>query len=145
METPCYVYDVDLLRSTITEVQNQIEGQDYHVHYAIKANYNNKLLKVIADSGLGADCVSGQEIKWALEAGFESRDIVFAGVCKTDEEILYAINNNIKIIHCEGFQEAIAVNDIARSVGVKVDVALRLNPNVKAGTHEKNTTGYFII
>jgi diaminopimelate decarboxylase len=135
------VYDVDLLKSSIAEVQSQINGHNYHVNYAIKANYNEKLLKVIADAGLGADCVSGQEIKWALEAGFESQNVVFAGVGKTDEEILYAITNNIKIIHCEGFQEALAVNDIAKSIGLSVDVALRLNPNVNASTHEKITTG----
>lgn len=141
MTTPYYIYDLDLLDLTLNEVNNEIKKSNFHVHYAVKANYNKELLKTIKKAGLGADCVSGREIEWALDAGFSSDKIVFAGVGKTDEEIIYAIKNGIKIIHCEGLQEAVTVNELAETLEVKIDVALRLNPNVSASTHSKITTG----
>lgn len=141
MNTPCYVYDLDLLTTTLDVVNHEISQSNFHVHYAVKANYNPELLQLIQSKGLGADCVSGQEIEWAINAGFNPSKIVFAGVGKTDEEIEYAIEQGIRVIHCEGLQEAMAVNEIAQSKGEIVDVALRLNPNVNAKTHEKITTG----
>ena len=141
MRTPYYIYDLELLQSTLVEVNTEIKNSNFHVHYAVKANYNKELLKKIKQAGLGADCVSGQEIEWALEAGFSPKDIVFAGVGKTDEEIVLAIKSDIKIIHCEGLQEAKAVNEIAVMLGESIDIALRLNPNVNAATHAKITTG----
>lgn len=141
MRTPYYIYNLELLTQTLLEVNNEIKDSNFHVHYAVKANYNEELLKTIKKAGLGADCVSGQEIEWALIAGFDPKQIVFAGVGKTDDEILFAIKSGIKIIHCEGLQEAKAVNEIALFLGEKVDIALRLNPNVNASTHAKITTG----
>lgn len=141
MTTPYYIYDLELLGLTLNEVNNETQKLNFHVHYAVKANYNKELLKSIKKAGLGADCVSGREIEWALEAGFSPNKIVFAGVGKTDDEIIYAIKNGIRIIHCEGLQEAITVNEIAIILGETIDVALRLNPNVSASTHSKITTG----
>ena len=141
MTTPCYTYDMVLLENTLKAISAQTTDTNFQIHYAVKANYNKKILEFIADYGFGADCVSGQEIMWALEAGFASEDIVFAGVGKTDEEIGYALESGVKIIHCEGVQEAITVNEIAGTLGIKANIALRLNPDIEAGTHKHITTG----
>ena len=141
MRTPCFSYDLSLLDDTLNALEQQTSTTNFHVHYAIKANYNKAILKKIAAFGLGADCVSGQEIEWAILAGFPTNKIVFAGVGKTDEEIHYAIDNDVNIIHCEGLEEIKAVNDIASKLNKKIDVALRLNPDIDASTHSKITTG----
>ncbi len=141
MNTPCFRYDTELLAETLHHVLAAAESRNYFVHYAIKANSNPEILKEIKEAGLGADCVSGNEIKWAIEAGFDAENIVFAGVGKTDFEIEYAVKNQIGIIHCEGFQEILAINEIAKQNNRSVKVALRLNPNINANTHQKITTG----
>ncbi|MFD1550998.1 diaminopimelate decarboxylase [Putridiphycobacter roseus] len=141
MNTPCFSYDMAILNETLHQLNDASSKRNYKVHYAVKANYNPQILDAIMLNGLGADCVSGREIAWALEAGFNSDKVVFAGVGKSDEEIAYAISNDIAMIHCEGLQEAITVNEIAKSQGKIVNIALRLNPNVNANTHAKITTG----
>ena len=141
MITPYFTYDLSLLTDTLTAIQTASEKRNYKVHYAVKANFNPQILGAVQRKGLGADCVSGGEIQWALEAGFAPKDIVFAGVGKTDEEIQYAIEQGIGMIHCEGLQEIISINEIAASQFKTIDVALRLNPNVNANTHAKITTG----
>jgi diaminopimelate decarboxylase len=113
----------------------------YKVHYAIKANNNKKVLSLIASRGFGADCVSSQEIMWALDAGFKAEDIVFAGVGKTDAEIEFAVRREIGMLNCESLEEIIVVNEIAEQLNKNVRIALRLNPNVNALTHEKISTG----
>src|SRR4249920_3560471 len=92
--TPFYYYDVDLLKSTLDAVK-KAAPPEYHVHYALKANSNPRILKIIKDAGFGADCVSGNEVKRAVEIGFHPKDIVFAGVGKSDAEINYALENEI--------------------------------------------------
>ena len=141
MKTPFFSYDTTLLSNTIKALKTASNRRNYHVHYAIKANHNPKILNVIKDEGLGADCVSGGEIKWALNAGFSSDNIVFAGVGKSDEDIEFAIKNDIGMIHCEGYQEIMVVNQIAKRHNKISPVALRLNPNINAKTHQKITTG----
>ena len=86
METPTYRYNLDLLRQTIDVAIEESSRYGYNLHYAIKANSNPKILETIAQRNLGADCVSGNEIKAALEAGFLANTIVFAGVGKTNNE-----------------------------------------------------------
>ena len=139
--TPYYFYDYDLLNATLNLVQEETNGSNFHVYYAIKANNNKKIVKTIAEKKFGADCVSGAEIQMALEAGIPNSKIVFAGVGKTDEEIRFAISMNISAFNCESFEEIQVINEIAEEFGQKVNVALRLNPNVNAYTHEKITTG----
>jgi len=141
MKTPFFTYNLGLLNETLSALKTASGERGYQVHYAVKANFNPQILGLIQRQGLGADCVSGGEIQWALEAGFNAKDIVFAGVGKTDEEIDLAISNGIGMIHCEGLQEICSVNEIAKKHNTMVDVALRLNPNVNANTHEKITTG----
>lgn len=141
MNTPYFQYDLKLLRETLETINAEIKPVNFNVHYAIKANSNLKILEVVKEAGMGADCVSLQEIKWALETGFSPKDIVFAGVGKSDDEILFAIKNKIGVIHCEGYQEVEIVNEIAERLNENVNIALRLNPDVNAKTHEKITTG----
>jgi diaminopimelate decarboxylase len=82
--TPFYYYDLNVLRSTLDTLKKESENSGYKVHYAVKSNYNPRILKVISSYGFGADCVSGNEITAAIEAGFSPSEIVFAGVGKTD-------------------------------------------------------------
>lgn len=139
--TPFYYYNIDLLRDTLNELHNQSLKSSYTIHYAIKANANHRILKEIASFGFGADCVSGNEIKLAIECGFNSQKIVFAGVGKTDPEIEFALDRNIFCFHCESVQELIVINQLAEQRSIVARVALRLNPNVKANTHSHITTG----
>jgi len=141
--TPYYFYDLDLLNRTINEVELNIRNSAFRVHYAIKANNNKKVVSFIAKRNFGADCVSAGEIMLALECGFNPSDIVFAGVGKTDEEIEYALLNNIGMLHCEGFEEICVINEIAGKLNRRPRVALRLNPDVNARTHEKISTGTY--
>jgi diaminopimelate decarboxylase len=141
LETPFYFYDQELLRHTLDAIKNQVAGKPYHVHYAMKANVNDRLLKEIVDAGLGADCVSGNEVQKALEAGFRPEEIVFAGVGKSDKEISFALDKGIFAFNVESIEELQVLNQLAGHHGVVANFALRINPNVDAGTHEYITTG----
>lgn len=140
LKTPCYLYDLEVLRRNLAVV-NQEKPSNAKVYYAVKANYNLPILKEMVSAGLGADCVSGYEIKQAVEAGFNPKSIVFAGVGKTDEEILYAIQIGIGCFNVESFEELEVINELATSEQKVVDVAIRINPNVNAKTHAHITTG----
>ena len=141
IETPFYFYDLDLLRSTIGELKKCIAGTNFHVHYAMKANVNDTILKLIKDSGLGADCVSGNEVRKAIEIGFTPEEIAFAGVGKTDKEINYALDQKIFAFNCESFEEIKVINELAIAKNTRANIAIRINPNVDAQTHKHITTG----
>lgn len=140
-ETPFYFYDTALLQDTLDICKKEADRYGYHVHYALKANTSDYLLKIIRDKGLGADCVSGNEVRKAVETGFDKKDIVFAGVGKSDKEIRYALSQDIFSFNCEGLQELEVLNDLAGSMQTKARIALRINPNVSANTHHYITTG----
>ncbi|HBG59048.1 MAG TPA: diaminopimelate decarboxylase, partial [Porphyromonadaceae bacterium] len=141
LETPFYWYDMDLLRKTLDTIKNECRHKPFHVHYAIKANANPRILKEIAAYGFGADCVSGNEILRALECGFSSDKIVFAGVGKTDREILIGLDHDIFCFNVESKPELAVLSALAADRGKKARVALRINPNVDAHTHKYITTG----
>lgn len=141
LDTPFYYYDIDLLMETLTELKAQIADEPYAVHYAVKANANSRLLQVVKDNGLGADCVSGWEVKAAIEAGFAPQSIVFAGVGKTDKEINYALDCGIACFNVESEPELEIINQLAKDKGVVANVAIRVNPNIDAHTHKYITTG----
>lgn len=142
IETPFYYYDTELLRTTLNTINNEIgKYENYCVHYAIKANANQKVLRIISEVGLGADCVSGNEIKAALEAGFPASKIVYAGVAKTDKEILLGIDNDIFCFNCESIEELEVIQQLAASRNKKAQIAFRINPDVGAHTHSNITTG----
>lgn len=142
LDTPFYYYDVELLERTLAAVREEASGySNFHVHYAIKANYNPRLLEIIAKAGLGADCVSGGEVAAALAAGVPASKIVFAGVGKTDKEIALALDAGIFCFNAESVPELEAIEALAAERGVVAQVALRINPNVGAHTHSNITTG----
>jgi len=140
-ETPFYFYNVDLLKQTLNIVKDLTNQYGFQQHYAIKANANPRILQLIAAAGFGADCVSGNEVKEAVVAGFPSSKVVFAGVGKTDKEINLALDYNIFCFNVESLPELEVINQLAEKKGKKASVALRINPDVDAHTHEYITTG----
>lgn len=142
IDTPFYYYDLDLLRATLDSVKKAASGDSrFKVHYAIKANANRELLEIISAAGFGADCVSGGEIKMALDAGFNPEDIMFAGVGKSDAEIEYGLSEGIGMFNVESEPELEVIIEIAERLGKVAPVALRVNPDIDAHTHHYITTG----
>ena len=141
LPTPFFYYDLDVLKATLASIMKHGGSKGYHVHYALKANYNDTILNIIKDAGLGADCVSGNEVKKAVDIGFDPQKIAFAGVGKSDAEINLALANNIYCFNAESAQELEVLNQLAANANKKTNVALRINPNVKADTHHYITTG----
>ena len=141
LSTPFYYYDIQLLRETLDCVKNESGKYGYHVHYAIKANANPRILSIIAANGLEADCVSGGEIQAALKAGFPADKIVFAGVGKADWEINLGLDNHIFCFNVESLAELEIINELAAAKKQIANIALRINPEVDAHTHAKITTG----
>ena len=140
--TPFYYYDAELLRKTLyTICQEARRHEGFVVHYAIKANANPKVLRLIREAGLGADCVSGGEIEACIKAGFPSSKIVYAGVGKSDWEINLGLDNDIFCFNVESIPELEVINQLAAVKGKVARVAFRLNPNVGAHTHANITTG----
>ncbi len=139
---PFYYYNTSLLRQTLECIHDEIAATPhFHVHYAIKANANPELLRIIRDAGMGVDCVSGGEVARALEEGFSPEGIVFAGVGKSDREIRLALKAGISCFNVESLPEMEVINELAKQLNVKARLAFRVNPNVDAHTHEKITTG----
>ncbi|MGL5689330.1 MAG: diaminopimelate decarboxylase, partial [Bacteroidales bacterium] len=141
LRTPFYFYDTDLLRKTLQIVKTESEKYNFHVHYAIKANANDRILSIINSYGLGVDCVSGGEIEAAMAAGFSADKIVYAGVGKSDWEIELALDANIQCFNVESIAELEVINSIASSKNKTAKIALRVNPEVDAKTHHYITTG----
>ena len=141
VQTPFYYYDIELLEDTLNNINDCTKGLPFYVHYAVKANANDRILRTINAAGLGIDCVSGGEVAAAINAGFDSKKIVFAGVGKTDREISLALDANILCFNVESIPELEAINELAQQKGKIADVAFRINPNVDAHTHKYITTG----
>jgi len=141
IQTPFYYYNVEVLKATLESAISASSKYGYHIHYAIKANANPRIMNIIQNYGFGADCVSGNEVSKAIEYGFDSSKIAFAGVGKTDKEINTSIDANIHAFHVESVAELEVINELAAAKGKVVNVAFRLNPNVDAKTHAYITTG----
>ena len=142
VQTPFYYYDTRLLRDTIMVIKEEAaKHEGFVVHYAVKANANTKLLRIISEAGLGADCVSGGEINAATKAGFPSSGIVYAGVGKSDWEINLSLQTDIFCFNVESLAELEIIDQLARQKGKVARVAIRINPNVGAHTHANITTG----
>lgn len=140
-ETPFYYYDIELLNDTLKACKEAADKYGFHIHYAMKANFNQRLLETIFESGIGADCVSGNEVKKAIEIGFDPEKVVFAGVGKSDKEITEALDLNIFSFNVESLQELSIIDNLASKRNKVAKVALRINPNVDAHTHHNITTG----
>lgn len=142
IETPFYYYDMGLLRETLaTALREAAKYDNFHIHYAVKANFNPMILAAMREQGVGADCVSGGEVKAALAAGIAAEKIVFAGVGKTDREIIDALDAGIFCFNIESIPELQAIEALAAERGKVAQVAVRVNPNVAAHTHANITTG----
>lgn len=142
IETPFYYYDCDLLRDTLQAINNELKKyENFIVHYAVKANANAKVLNIIQQTGMGADCVSGGEIQRSLDCGFPADKIVYAGVGKADWEINLGLDHDIFCFNVESVAELEIINELAAKKGKTANVCFRINPDVGAHTHEKITTG----
>ncbi len=142
LQTPFYFYDKSLLQQTLDAINREAaKYPGYHVHYAVKANVDPTLLKLIRESGLGCDCVSGGEVETCLKAGFPSSKVVFAGVGKADWEINLALDADIACFNIESIPELEVISQLAVAKGKQARVAIRVNPNVDAHTHKYITTG----
>ena len=140
--TPYYYYDTQLLRETLEVIKKECEKHDnFHVHYAVKANANPKILRIISQYGFGADCVSGGEIKAAIESGFAADKVVYAGVGKSDWEINLGLEKGIACFNVESTAELEVIEELAIAAGKTANVAFRINPNIGAHTHANITTG----
>lgn len=142
IETPFYYYDKSVLDATLQTIKEELaKHQNYHLHYAIKANANIDVLREIKDAGFGVDAVSGGEIQRALDAGFDPGKIVYAGVGKADWEINLGLDSGIFCFNVESLEELNIIQGLAADKGKVARVCFRINPNVGAHTHANITTG----
>ncbi len=144
--TPCYIYEKKLLLDTLNLVKEncfKYFKNNIYLHYALKANDNQEILSLILNNGFGIDCVSGGEIKLAIDLGCDPQKIVFAGVGKQDNEIEMALINNIYCFNCESEEEIRVINSIANKLKLKAKIMIRVNPNIESNTHKNITTGSF--
>lgn len=142
IQTPFYYYDTNVLRLTLKTINEEAgKHEGFEVHYAVKANANPKVLNIICQAGLGADCVSGGEIQAAIKAGFPASKIVYAGVGKSDWEINLGLEKGIFCFNVESIPELEIINELAEKQNKIAQVCFRINPDVGAHTHANITTG----
>ncbi len=141
--TPFYYYDVELFEKTANLVAELSQRYEINVHYSIKANGDRRLNEMLSSRGLGADCVTGDEIDFAVGCGYDPKKLFFAGVGKTDKEIYQALQVGIGAFVVESLEEIQIVGDLAKKLDQNVSIALRINPNIDAHTHHHITTGLY--
>ena len=140
-DTPLYLYDAESIEERADLFSKAFSDADSKIHYALKANSNLSILKLLMGKGLGADIVSAGELSFALKAGFSPKDITFAGVGKRKDELAFAIEKQVGLIIAESKSEVALINDIADSNSKRPTVALRVNPNIDAKTDKNISTG----
>jgi diaminopimelate decarboxylase len=141
IDTPFYYYDLSLLKKTLDLYTTELRKYKFHAHYAFKANANSKILDIVKEYGLGADCVSGNEVSLAIKSGFNPKKIVYAGVGKSDKEIETALAGEIFSFNCESIPEIEVIDSIAGKMGKSASISLRINPDIDAHTHRYISTG----
>ncbi len=141
VDTPFYCYSQELIETQYKAYRDNLTAVDAQVCFALKANSNQAVIKVLADLGAGADVVSQGELRRAQLAGIPAEKIVYSGVAKTADDIAYALQQNILQFNVESINELQLINRIAQEAGTTAAIALRINPDVDAGTHEKISTG----
>ncbi|MDP3435725.1 MAG: diaminopimelate decarboxylase [Bacteroidales bacterium] len=141
IDTPFYYYDLSLLKQTLDLYTTELRKYKFQAHYAFKANANSKILDIIKEYGLGADCVSGNEVSLALRSGFDPKKVVYAGVGKSDKEIETALAGDIFSFNCESIPEIEVIDSIAKKMGKTASISLRINPDIDAHTHRYISTG----
>jgi len=139
--TPLFVYSEDTLRRNILALKSEFADRNIHISYAMKANNNHVVLKMMRQGGLGVDIVSGGELHLALAAGFTGAEISFAGIGKTRSELVAAMQADVSQYNVESTFELEMLNEIAGELGKTAVILMRLNPDIDAQTHPKITTG----
>ena len=139
--TPCYVYSKNSIQTNFNRFKDAFGKRKNLVCYAVKANSNIAVIKILADLGSGFDIVSGGELSRVLAAGGDPSKVVFSGVGKTHDEINYALDHKIKCFNVESESELHRISDIARELNVEANISLRVNPDVDAKTHPYISTG----
>jgi diaminopimelate decarboxylase len=140
--TPTYVYSYAALERTYRELDEAFSGLDHLVCYAAKANGNLAIMRALASFGAGADIVSGGELYRAMRSGFDPKKVVFAGVGKTEDELMAGLGERILLFNVESASELETLERLAGRHGKRARVALRVNPDVDAETHEHVSTGH---
>jgi diaminopimelate decarboxylase len=138
--SPAFIYSSKAINDNFQSYQNEIREGDL-ICYAVKANSNLHILKLLSDLGSGFDVVSGNELKRCLLAGADKNKIVFSGVAKTEEEITLAIENDILSINIESYGEFERILEVSKRLNKKVNCALRVNPDIAIGSHKYIQTG----
>jgi len=141
LPTPFYFYNMDLLNRTLDAAGREAARHGYKIHYALKANFDSRIVDAVRQAGFGVDCVSGNEVRRAVESGFPASKVVFAGVGKSDREIEYALSQRIFSFNCESREELEVIDSIAERMGTTARIALRINPDVDPKTHRHISTG----
>ena len=141
--TPFYYYDIDLFQRTADKVAELSARYGIHAHYSVKANSDRRLNDILSSKGFGADCVSGDEIEFAVGCGYDPKQIFFAGVGKTDREIFQAFQAGIGAFVVESLEEIEVISALARRLDRRASISLRINPNIDAHTHQYITTGLY--
>src|ERR1700681_1769578 len=139
--TPLYIYSAGTILDHYGRLDAALPELDHSICYAVKANSNLSILKLLADAGAGFDIVSGGELFRVLKAGADLQTIIFSGVGKTSQEIDYALEHQIKSFNCESEPELALIDSLAARRGKQARVALRVNPDVDASTHPYISTG----
>ena len=139
--TPVYIYSAAAIRGRFREYDEALEGVPHRVCYAVKANGNLSVLRLLAEEGAGFDIVSGGELFRVSRAGGEAAGVVFAGVGKTRDEIETALEAGIHSFNCESEAEIALIAALAARLGKQASVAVRVNPDVDAETHPYISTG----
>lgn len=139
--TPLYIYDFDEIKERYSALKSQFGAHKSLICYAVKANSNLSLLKLLASLGSGFDCVSLNEVKRAILAGANPYKIIFSGVGKSDDEIKTALEIGILMLNVESGAELQRVENIAKSLNKKANISIRINPDIDAKTHPYISTG----
>ncbi len=141
IQSPFYLYSENIIISNIGEYIDELKNVDSLICYSVKANSNLSILSLLSKKGLGFDIVSGGELHRVIKAGGDTSKVVFSGVGKTDEEIEYALKNNIYCFNVESPGELNRIDSKATTLGLKANISLRVNPEIDAKTHPYITTG----
>ena len=142
--TPLYVYSAELIRTSYRDLDEAFASHPHRIHYALKANSSLAIVRLLREAGSAVDANSIGEVDLAMRAGFAPADIVFSGVGKTPDEIDKAVQLGLKAINAESAGELERIDRAARAKGVRANVAVRVNPDIDAGTHPHISTGLHI-
>ncbi|EII0701006.1 diaminopimelate decarboxylase [Campylobacter lari] len=139
--TPFYIYDFDKIKERFTMLKDAFKARKSQIFYAVKANSNLSVLKLLVSLDSGFDCVSAGEIYRALKAGAKNYKIIFSGVGKSADELKYALEQNILYVNLESYEEMLLLEQIAKESQKIARISIRVNPNVDAKTHPYISTG----